>query len=73
MTKNRSRSLLLLLVLGAGALISQGCQEQLFPKDEPRSQYDRFDTVRDRHPPDRVDNAFGEKKANLRGRLLNVE
>jgi hypothetical protein len=56
-----------------GALLSAGCQEQLFPKDEPRSQFDRFDAVRDTRPPDRLEDAFGDMKVNLRGRLLNTE
>ncbi len=60
---------LLLLLLAAAS----GCQKQLFPKDQPRSQYDRFDAVRDRRPPQYVENEFGERKINLRGRLLNSE
>lgn len=50
---------------------SVGCQKQLFPDDEPRSQYDTFNTVRDRRAPRKVENALGENKVNLRGRLLN--
>ncbi len=64
------RLLPLLLLLCAAA---PGCQKQLFPKDQPRSQYDRFDAVRDRRPPQYVENEFGERKINLRGRLLNSE
>jgi hypothetical protein len=55
------------------ALSSFGCQKQLFPEDEPRSQYDRFDAVRDQRAPRRVENALGENKINLRGRLLTPE
>ena len=68
----RSRTISLLLLAFAAPMLS-GCQEQLFPKDQPRSQYDRFDYVRDRRPEDRVENALGERKINLKGRLLNAE
>ena len=71
MTRTRTRSILLLLLIAGAA--PMGCQKNLFPIDEPRSQYDRFDAVRDRRPPDRVENALAEKKINLRGRLLNTE
>ncbi len=62
-----------LLAAGAMALVLAGCHKQLFPKDEPRSQYDRFDSVRDSRAPDRVEDAFGNQRANLRGRLLTGE
>jgi len=66
----RVQRLLLLALLAAPALLALGCQKQLFPEDEPRSQYDRFDAVRDRRAPRRVENALGEMKINLKGRLL---
>jgi hypothetical protein len=62
----------ILFLIGALTLLG-GCQRQLFPKDQPRSQYDRFDAVRDRRPPDRIEDEFGDRKINLRGRLLNTE
>lgn len=60
------------LLLPLLLLPAAGCQKQLFPEDEPRSQYDRFDTVRDRRAPRRVENALGEMKINLKGRLLST-
>jgi hypothetical protein len=67
----RTPRLLIPLLLGTLLFSSAaGCQKQLFPEDEPRSQYDRFDTIRDRRAPRRVENALGESKVNLRGRLL---
>jgi hypothetical protein len=62
-------SLLLLSTLFLGS--TTGCQRQLFPDDEPRSQYDRFNTVRDRRAPRKFENALGESKINIKGRLLN--
>lgn len=61
------------VLVAAAAFAAMGCQKQLFPQDEPRSQYDRFDTVRDNRPPDKVPDAFGNNRPNLRGRLLRTE
>jgi hypothetical protein len=68
--------LLLGLVLLSGGLsggICTGCQEQLFSPTEPRSQYDRFDAVRDRRADAYVEDEFGNKRPNLRGRLVRSE
>jgi hypothetical protein len=59
-----------LLLAGAGA---GGCQDQLFPTNEPRSQFDRFDAVRDKRAQQYVEDEFGNRKPNLRGRLLTTE
>ena len=50
-----------------------GCQEQLFSPTEPRSQYDRFDAVRDRRADAYIEDEFGNKRPNLRGRLVKSE
>ncbi len=47
-----------------------GCGEPLLSANEPRSQYDRYDAVRDQYAPQYVTNEYGEKRVNLRGRLL---
>lgn len=47
-----------------------GCREALLRDDEPRSQYDRYDALRDQRPPARIEDAFGTPRPNLRGRLL---
>jgi len=60
------------LVLGA-ALFVGGCEDQLFPATEPRSQFDRFDAVRDRRAGQYVEDEFGNRHPNLRGRLLTTE
>ena len=56
-----------------GALLSMGCQEPLFTPDQPRSQYDRFDTVRDRRADSYVFDEFGNRRPNIRGRLVSGE
>lgn len=69
---NRKRGLLLgsLVLLVAGLV---GCQEALFAEDEPRSQYDRFDAVRDQRAPTYVYDEFGNRRPNVRGRLQRPE
>lgn len=54
----------------AGAVVSMGaCQKPLFsPKDE-RTQYDRYDLSRSQYAPQTVEDEFGRKEPNLRGRL----
>jgi hypothetical protein len=71
LTTTRVIRALTLLLLAGVALANVGCQRQLFPDDEPRSQFDRFNTVRDRRAPRKFENALGESKINLKGRLLN--
>ena len=62
------------LLASALTLLSvTGCGEQLFPPDQPRSQYDRFDAVRDQRAPATIEDEFGNKRPNLRGRLLTSE
>lgn len=46
-----------------------GCSRPLLsPKDE-RSPFDRYDAVRNRHAPQYIEDAFGRRQPNLRGRL----
>jgi hypothetical protein len=56
----------------AGAAIS-GCNDRLLTPDEPRSQYDRYDAVRDQRAATDYTDEFGYKQPNLRGRLLPKE
>jgi hypothetical protein len=68
-----TRSLLLLSALFLAAAALTGCEDQLFVADEPRSQYDRFDAVRDRRAELYIEDEFGNRRPNLRGRLLTSE
>jgi hypothetical protein len=78
-TMHRPRPLTPTIRLGLFALamlagtLCPGCQDQLFVPTEPRSQYDRFDAVRDRRAVDKVEDEFGNMRPNLRGRLLTSE
>lgn len=49
-----------------------GCQEALFTPEQPRSQYDRFDAVRDRRAETYVYDEFGNRRPNIRARLLET-
>ena len=50
-----------------------GCVDPLLSPNEPRSQYSRYDLVRGRFAPQYVEDEFGRRKPNLRGRLLLPE
>lgn len=46
------------------------CYRPLLSPDEPRSQYDRSAAIRDRRAPSYVEDEYGNRQPNLRGRLL---
>lgn len=50
-----------------------GCYDPIFRVDEARSQYDRFDAVRDQRAAQYFYDEFGNRKPNIRGRLLGRE
>lgn len=58
------------LLMGAGLV---GCYEPVFREDEARSQYDRFDAVREQRAPQYFFDEYGNRKPNIRGRLLGSE
>lgn len=59
--------------LAVGALVlACGCQKAIFTPDEPRSQFDRVQAVRDKRVPSHVMDEYGNKRPNVRGRLLSV-
>ena len=62
------RALLWLSAVGFLAL-AQGCTEPLFPRQEPRTQYEQYDELRRQHADRFVEDEFGRLKPNLRGRL----
>ncbi|HYF15827.1 MAG TPA: hypothetical protein VD971_12230 [Phycisphaerales bacterium] len=55
------------------ALIMGACAKPLFHPDEPRSQYDRTDALRERRAPTYVYDDYGRRRPNIRGRLLGGE
>lgn len=59
-------------VMGAvviGLFSLYGCVKPLFPTKAPRTQYDRYDAVRNQHSQQYVEDEFGRRVPNLRGRL----
>lgn len=60
------QSVILLLIAGAAAV---SCAPPLLAPDEQRSQYDRYDTIRNQHADQYIFNEWGSREPNLRGRL----
>lgn len=67
----RRRAALAAACLGAACLGATGCQKVLFPKNEPRSQFEAYDTMRQRFVPMEVPDVFGKPQPALRARLTN--
>ncbi len=66
------------LVVGLGSALLMGamlggCYEPVFREDEARSQYDRFDAVREQRAPQYYYDEYGNRKPNIRGRLLDSD
>ena len=54
-----------LAALGAAA----GCQKPLFPENAPRTQFEKFDTMRSGSAPTEEPDVFGATQPALRARL----
>ena len=54
-------------MMTTGALA--GCGEPLFAQTDERSQYDRYDRVRNEFAAPYVEDEYGRKEPNLTGRL----
>ncbi len=50
-----------------------GCVKTLLNPKEPRSQYSRYELVRGQFAPQYIEDEYGRRKPNLRGRLLQPE
>jgi len=46
-----------------------GCQEVLFPKDAPRTQFEAYDRMRNQAAPQEQHDLFGRSEPALRERL----
>ncbi len=58
------------LVAGLACLtLLAGCHDPLFPKNEPRSQYSRYEALRGRATPQKKTNALGREEPAVRERL----
>jgi hypothetical protein len=60
-------TILLASIVGVAGL--GGCQKVLFPKDAPRSQFESYDTLRQRYTPLEAPDVFGRPRPALRARL----
>ncbi|GAB4520578.1 MAG: hypothetical protein Tsb0013_24150 [Phycisphaerales bacterium] len=56
------------LALGSLAVLG-GCREPLFPNDENRTQFDRYDLSRSQFEPQFIEDEFGRREPNIKGRL----
>ncbi len=62
------------VVLIAAASVAAGaCEKPLFAPDSARSQYERYDAIRGQNPPAYVEDEFGRRHPNLRGRLTTKQ
>ena len=56
--------------IAAALLLSlTGCNKPLLSPTRDRSQYDRYDRVRGQFVPQYIEDEYGRKTPNLRGRL----
>lgn len=69
-----------LWILGtlAGAAIvvlgtASGCSRPLLSPSEERTPFDRYDAVRGNYSPQYIEDKFGRRQPNLRGRLSPKE
>jgi hypothetical protein len=61
------------ILVGAGvacAATIPACEKPLFADKAERSQYDRYDAVRGQSAAPYVEDEFGRRYPNLRGRLM---
>ncbi|MEM1165069.1 MAG: hypothetical protein AAGI30_02130 [Planctomycetota bacterium] len=47
-----------------------GCADPLLPSDGRRSQFDNYDQSRGQFEPQFVEDEFGRREPNIRGRLM---
>jgi hypothetical protein len=55
--------------MAAVVLAAGGCAKQLFPENAPRTQFERFDSMRSGAPPAEEPDIFGRPQPALRARL----
>jgi hypothetical protein len=67
----RSVAALLVMVLTLALLVCglAGCVKPLFPKDQPRTQFETYDRLRSREAPLQEPDVFGNPQPALRARL----
>ncbi|HMN40174.1 MAG TPA: hypothetical protein PKE29_04965 [Phycisphaerales bacterium] len=68
-----ARTAVTLAGAGVVALTIAGCSKPLLAPTEERTPFDRYDNVRGRYAPQYVENEYGRREPNLRGRLGNKD
>lgn len=66
---NARKRLVLSILVVIGPLAISACSRPLIAPDMPRTQYDRYDAVRNQKAPAYSEDEFGRRTPNLRGRL----
>lgn len=56
-------------LVGFTGLVLAGCSRPLLSPTEERTPFDRYDAMRAQHAPQYVENEYGRREPNLRGRL----
>ena len=69
MRRRTTRLIALALIGSSTALALTGCREALFKDNDVRSQYDRYDLVRNQYEPAYLLDEFGDEIPNIKGRL----
>jgi len=72
LTTRTGRACAAMLLVGVGILIG-GCRPNLFPRDDARSQYGRYDRIRGEDAEPFVYDETGIRRPNLSARLLRPE
>ncbi len=55
--------------VAVGVICAAGCSQPLLAPTDERSPFDRYDNVRGRYAPQYIENEYGRREPNLRGRL----
>ena len=70
---SHARHFILSLALGCAASLGLsmlgGCQDILFPKNAPRTQFSNYDRMRNEYAPEREMDSLGREVPALRARL----
>lgn len=60
------------IVVGAAALLLvAGCRQSPITENDVRSPFDRYDLIRDEYATPYLQDEYGRKRPNLRGRLID--
>jgi len=62
-----------MLTLALFVVAASACQQPLFPEDLPRTQFERYQTLRGEYRRSQEENAFGADQPPLRERLAPLE